>query len=296
MRPPTDVVITGAGCVLPEVAGDVDVRPFLPNPKMRKFMAPQDAMAVTAAGLALEAAGLARPLGERAGLYLAVGPIPFEEADLAAVVDNSVDDGAFSMARFSTDGMRGVRPLVTFRCLPNMPAFHISASFDLRGPYAVVYPGPGQLYLALEAALLALETGRIDRALVGGVAHQRNFLVEHHLRRLDPEGRLPEVGDAGGFVVLETAAAARARGAQVRGRLVAWDMSYEPHDPWERSGSLEEAFEPRPEGLPEGELGPASLAVGLAMAEGALEHRLVSRDGIEASSRWQLSSGRGEQS
>ena len=283
-----EVVVTGAGCVLPEVAARVDVRPFLPALKMRKFMAPQDRMAVSAAGLALRAAGLERPLGERTGLFLAVGPIPFEESDLTAVVDSSVVDGAFSMPRFSTDGMRGVRPLVTFRCLPNMPAFHVSACFDLQGPYQVVYPGPGQLYLALEQALLALETGRIDRALVGGVAHQRNFLVEHHLGRLDESGQPPALADAGGFVVLESAEAAQTRGAPVRGRLVDWSLDYTPHDPWERGWPPVETFEPRPVGLPEAELGPASLPVALALADGSLLHRLGSRDGISASSRWEL--------
>jgi 3-oxoacyl-(acyl-carrier-protein) synthase len=283
-----EVVLTGAGCVLPEVASSVDVRAFLPTPKMRKFMAPQDRMAVAAAGLALAEAGLARPLGERAGLFLAVGPIPFDESDLAAVVDSSVEQGAFSMARFSTDGMRGVRPLVTFRCLPNMPAFHVSACFDLQGPYSVVYPGPGQLYLALEQALMALETGRIDRALVGGVAHQRNFLVQHHLGRLDPDGQPPELADAGGFVVLETREAAEGRGAPIRGDLLDWSVRYTPHDPWERGWSLDESFEPRPAGLPDAELGPASLPVALALADGCLLHRLSSRDGISASSRWSL--------
>ena len=38
----------------------------------------------------------------------------------------------------------------------------------------VNYPGPGQFYLALEAAAAALADGTIDVALVGGVAHQRN--------------------------------------------------------------------------------------------------------------------------
>ena len=46
-------------------------------------MGPQEALAVVAAGRALESAGLAgKALGERAGLYLAVGYIPFEAQDL----------------------------------------------------------------------------------------------------------------------------------------------------------------------------------------------------------------------
>ena len=88
------------------------------------------------------------------------------------------------MRRFATEGYLAPNPLLTFRCLPNMPAFHVSINFDLQGPYLVTYPGAGQLYAALEEARVALETGAIDVALVGGVAHQRNFLVEHHVRRL----------------------------------------------------------------------------------------------------------------
>ena len=39
----------------------------------------------------------------------------------------SVENGAFSMPAFSTTGFRAVNGLLTFRCLPNMPAFHVSA-------------------------------------------------------------------------------------------------------------------------------------------------------------------------
>src|SRR5439155_5672677 len=154
----------------------------------------QDDLAVVAAGRALASAGLGgAPLGERAGLYLVVGHVPFESADLDPLLAASTDEGRFSMARFSTAGFRAVNGLLTFRCLPNMPAFHVSTSFDVQGPYFVTYPGPGQFYLALEEALAALAEGEIDLALVGGAADQRNFLVEHHLGRLahpTPPGRL----------------------------------------------------------------------------------------------------------
>src|SRR5207253_861874 len=96
---------------------------------------------------------------------------------------------------------------------PNMPTFHVSVNFDVQGPYFVTYPGPGQFYLALEAACTALAEGEVDVALVGGVAHQRNYLVRYHFSRLELPVAAEDLQDAAGCLVLERAGAARARGA-----------------------------------------------------------------------------------
>lgn len=185
--------------------GAVDPSPFLKSRKSRKYMGLQDDMAVVAAGRALEAAGLAAPLGPRVGLYLAVGHIPFEEKDIVPVLEASLDDaGDFDIGRFSRVGYPRANPLLTFRCLPNMPAFHVSVNFGIEGPYFVTYPGLAAFYDALEEATVALARGRIDVALVGGVAHQENFLVRHHFgRNLAPGEPKEELADAAAFVVLE---------------------------------------------------------------------------------------------
>src|SRR4029078_7528726 len=134
-----------------------DPAPFLRQRKLRKFMGRQDDLAVIAAGLALQSASRAGRLAERCGLYLAVGYIPFEEQDITQLLEASVEEGRFSMRRFATDGLNAISPLLTFRVLPNMPAFHVSLNFDVQGPYFVGYPGVGQLYGALEEAAAALE-------------------------------------------------------------------------------------------------------------------------------------------
>jgi 3-oxoacyl-(acyl-carrier-protein) synthase len=214
----TGLAHDGAGC---------DPTPFLKVKKSRKFMGLQDDLAVACAGRALAAAGLSgKPLGERAGLYLAVGYIPFQEADFGPVLDASTEDGRFSMRRFAEEGYQRAHPLLTFKCLPNMPAYHVSFNFDLQGPYLVTYPGAGQLYTALEEAVFALREGRIDVALVGGVAHQRNFLVEHHFRRIEPPVPAERLVDAGAMMVLETEEKARARGAVIQGRMTALSVEY----------------------------------------------------------------------
>ena len=274
--------VTGLGAV----EGASDPTPWLRQRKLRKFMGRQDDLAVVAAGRALESAGLGgAALGERAGLYLAVGFIPFDGDEIDALHAASAVDGHFSMRRFATEGYLAPNPLLTFRCLPNMPAFHVSINFDLQGPYLVTYPGAGQLYAAIEEARVALESGAIDVALVGGVAHQRNFLVEHHVRRL---GRPSEtLEDAAGVLVLETVAHAAARGAVTRARLLDCVAGYRPWDPLAESPARDDRFEET--GLDLAGFGAASLPVALGrLPAGRHRHRLASGDGIEAASTWEI--------
>lgn len=282
---PADPVVTGFGWSGSE---NNDPLPFLKVRKSRKFMGVQDELAVTAAGRALESAGLlGKSLGARLGVYLAVGYIPFEQEDIDRLMDSSMEPAGLSMRRFSTDGFQSANPLLTFRCLCNMPAFHISVNFDVQGPYFVSYPGPGQFYTALEEALAALAEGRIDAALVGGVAHQRNFLVGHHFNRLLPSVPSDRLRDAAGCLVLESPNAAAARQARARGRLLDCRVSYRPHDPLVETLEAKERFDGGT--ALDGEYGPASLAVALGRAgRGTLRHELESRDGISARSAWEI--------
>ncbi len=272
------LAVSGMGCVvlLGEETG-CDPLPYLKVKKSRKFMGRQDDMAVVATGRALACAGLAETAqGERTGLYLAVGYIPFEARDIDPVLQASLDaDGGFDMRRFAAEGYQRGNPLLTFRCLPNMPAYHISANFDVQGPYVVLYPGVGQAYQALEEAAAALHANEIDRALVVGVAHQRNFLVEHQLRRLAPAGTEPDLaalGDAAGCLVLERAGDAALRGARDRARSLSFALGY--------------AQDPAPLFDP---LGAASLPVALSQAAaGVLIHEARHGDGLWAQSRWEV--------
>lgn len=291
------IVITGFGHVLIGEDGEpgCDPRPFLKQRKNRKYMGTQDDLAVVSAGRALASAGLEESeLGDRAGLYLAVGHIPFERRDVDPVLAASIDDeGGFSLRRFADEGHRRAHPLTAFRCLPNMPAFHISANFDLRGSYMVSYPGAGQVYGLLDEAEAALREGRVDVALVGGVACQRNFLVEHHFGRIRPAVAPEKLRDAGALLVLETRTHAEARGARVRGRCARRCLEYRAFDPTEALCEQVEELSldgAEPQRL-ELDLGPASLPWALSSAWSAARtsrvvHRLQSRDGVLAESVW----------
>jgi hypothetical protein len=292
------VVVTGLGHVVIGPGNEpCDPMPYLKVKKLRKYMGVQDDLAVVAAAKALESANLlarsaSKGMGERTGLYLAVGYIPFEEADLDPLLAASLNaDGNFSMEAFSTAGFHTVNGLLTFRCLPNMPAFHVSTNFDIQGPYFVTYPGPGQFYVALEEALMALEEGSVDVALVGGVAHQRNFLVESHFARIDQPIPAERLLDAAGCLVLEKASHAAGRGAPSRAHQEFHSLVYVAREPMaERRLGPSEKFigeVPSP-----GELGAGSLPVMLSLAAergaGVLAQRLGTRETLTAVSAWFL--------
>lgn len=325
MRERGPLAVTGLGLVLvppghpdpTERGGPLDVTECLRDPRMRKFMGKQDRLAVRAARQALGDAGLADEVpATRTGLYMAVGYIPFERRDIDVLTTHSLEGGEFSMTRFSQVAFKKVHPLLTFKVLPNMPIFHVSLNHGIQGPYHVGYPGPGQLYGALDRAWAALVRGDVDVALVGGVADQQNFLVRHHFARLPALAGWPGPDrrpDVASFMVLERPRDAAARGGRVHLELEELEMSYQAPEhaagvetPAEDLQVVEdgapEGGHPAPgpwlEGIPAGALGPASLPALLANATaGAGEvdrpsgyvHRLRARDGVRASSRWRPS-------
>jgi 3-oxoacyl-(acyl-carrier-protein) synthase len=268
------MIVTGAGRI-DASEENVDPGPYLASTRTRKFMGLQDEMAVTAVGRAVASSGLADGIsGERTGLYLAVGHIPFLGEDMEMLRLASAVDGAFSMQAFSSEGFDAVNPLLTFRCLPNMPAYHVSAAFDLQGPCFVTYPGAGQFFLALEQATLALDTGEIDVAIVLGVAHQRNALVRHHFRRLIAPMGEEGLRDEAGAIVLEAKATSRARTA-----LDSLEIRYRPHDPFVGLDEVDEevcsAAGP-----------PVSFARALDGGASDIAFRLSTADGFDVSCRW----------
>lgn len=306
------IAVTGTGHVVLGEGDRCDPTPHLRERKTRKYLGRQDDLSVLAAAAALrghapprqpiETSGVSDTLvrtldlGDRTGLYLAVGYIPFELSDIRPVLESSLDErGQFSMERFAGGGYQRAHPLLTFRCLPNMPAYHVSACFDIQGPYLVSYPGPSQVYAALEEACRALEDGAIDRALVGGVAAQRNFLVEHHFARIDAPIAKERLRDAAGFLLLEREESAASRGAPVLCRVERWSVEYEPFDPRDALPVASESFEIEGGTPPfddDAVLGAASLPVAISRAFGgdgaavALRHRLAGHDGTRAESVW----------
>ena len=268
-RFPDSIALKGIGSIVApqnaEFETAVDVTPWLKSRKMRKFMGKQDQLAVIAAGLAARNAGISdEDLRLQTGLYLCVGYIPFEREEIETIAKNSSNNGEFSMELFSTKGFEEVNPLLTFRCLPNMPIFHVSLNLNIQGPYFITYPGPGQFYVALEQAVFALESGEIDYALVGGVADQNNFLVQHHFQRLGFDSS--QLLDAAGFLCLGRENPER--------RLLKYNIQYNPKPADETPAPLC--------------YGAATLPILLEQNHGKFSDQLKTPDGIEAESEWLL--------
>ncbi len=279
------VVVTGTGAA----CGTCDATQFVKTRKLRKFMGKQDELAVLAAGQALESAGLAGPLGERCGLYLAVGYIPFERTDMDQLLDASLDGETFSMGRFAANAFGAINPLLTFRVLPNMPAFHVSLNFDIQGPYIVSYPGAGQFYGVLEEAIAAVDRGAIDIALVGAVADQENVLVEHHFSRVPWPVEASRLKDAAAFLVVEREDDSIARGATTRARLLEYQMEYAPVDPFTMTAPSESVLANSVQLHDTIDFGPSSLGIALARATpGRMVHQVRTRDGFIAASTWEV--------
>ena len=286
-RLPAPVALRGIGTIVvpSERSFDsvVDVLPWLKSRKMRKFMGKQDQLAVVAAGLASRDAGLSEEdLHLRTGIYLCVGYIPFERDEIETIARNSSSNGQFSMDLFSTKGFEEVNPLLTFRCLPNMPIFHVSLNLNIQGPYFITYPGPGQFYLALEQAVLALQSGEIEYALVGGVADQNNFLVKHHFERMGFGAA--QLFDAAGFLCLQKDDPKSER------KLLKFSIKYlggRASLPANFHEILTAGAETRSP-MNDVSYGAARLPILLQKAEGKFSDHLKTMDGIEAESEWLL--------
>jgi hypothetical protein len=197
----TSINLLGASFYAPINEQDQsEVLPYLKQAKLKKFLSKQDRLAIIGfANLLNQFKGDRENLLKKSGLYLCVGYIPFEENTIRSLAKASQAEGAFSMDAFSSNGISSINPLTTFKCLPNMPAYHITSTFDLQGTSFTTYPGTGQLYQAIEMAMLDLEMNKIDYAFVGAVCDQDNFLVKSFHNRINQNCKLI---DAAGFCCL----------------------------------------------------------------------------------------------
>jgi len=205
---------------------DCDPTGYLAVPKTIKFMSKQDRLAVNATGKALESAALDLIQAKnRCGLFMTVGYIPFSREEAERICRYSQENRQFSMSKFSTEAYDNINPLLAFACLPNMPAYHLSANFDIQGQYFLTYPGTAQFYLALSEAVERLQSGDLKRAIVGAVSDQCNFLVENHFHKYYCGKSIP-AADVAAFMILERTTAALKGSRQVRINLLSLDTQY----------------------------------------------------------------------
>lgn len=258
---------------------ELDVLPYLKQPKLKKYLSKQDRLAIIGfANLLNQLKGDINEIISKSGLYLCVGYIPFEEDTIRRLAEESQIDGLFSMAAFSSKGVSAINPLTTFKCLPNMPAYHISSTFNLQGPSFTTYPGVGQLYQAMEMALLDLEMKKIDYAFIGAVCDQNNFLVSNFHERLGFKNTL---ADASGFCCLSSQDQTWCLDAW---NLVSHNIKYQSFDPLSVGYSKKDKAQPN--------YGAADLFHSfhqnqLNNKNDSFHHQYSSMDGFTVESLWQ---------
>jgi 3-oxoacyl-[acyl-carrier-protein] synthase II len=221
---PTGFDATPFSCRLCAEVKGFEPQRYVSEPKLLRLMNRDAQLAVAAAHLALQDAGLkvgADYPSEEIALFGATGLAGLPLPDVAPLVRASArTDGAFDPILFSAAGLKAVSPILSFKILSNMPVCFVSICENLQGPNAVYTPWEGQGAQAIEAGVRAIGSGEVPCAVVGGCdakTHELAFLSLEQLGVFESwqrTGAGPVPGEGAVFLVLEDADRAAVRGAR----------------------------------------------------------------------------------
>jgi 3-oxoacyl-[acyl-carrier-protein] synthase II len=224
----------------PERAFDAGV--LVEKTSLLRAMGRAQLYGIHAAGLALESAGLRRDPKrlESTDLIVACSAGDNDEAVDRDILRAALADRA--RGAVLNDGFMSLRPSLFLNQLPNLFAANISICHGVTGT-SVTFIGDEIAGInALHTAFDQVASGQSARVLVGGIAEggRRHFLEAFAAREALLAGAYSEIGErdeqcncfgnGAGFVVLESAAAARERGAKLRCLLTDIDFSYAPRE------------------------------------------------------------------
>lgn len=193
-------------------------RDHLPKRRRKdlKLMARANRLAVAAACLAMEDAGLDPDAADLVdcGLMLGVGREPGNLRDIIpALVHSKGPDGRISLDRLIDEGMGWMNPLSSLKTLPNMSLAHVAIRLGAMGPSQTRCTGPEAGLDALAEAVRTLHEGRAPMVVAGGSDTRVSFTDRLVALRLGKEAPSSE---AAAIFVLEPLDAAKARGARIR--------------------------------------------------------------------------------
>lgn len=218
---------------------------FVKNRKSIKIMARDIRLAVAAARLAAEDAGIHDGAADpcRLGVSMGAGLIPSEVDELGAAVAASLDDeGHFDLAKYGREGLSNLSPLWLLKYLPNMLNSHISIEQDAQGPNNCITAGNASGLLAVGEAARVIERGQAEMMLAGGAEAKVQPVSLGRLwvhGKLSSAGDLDEkgpqpfgcdrsglvVGEGGAVLLLEEAGHAEERGAKVYAEVAGFGAS-----------------------------------------------------------------------
>jgi 3-oxoacyl-(acyl-carrier-protein) synthase len=166
--------------------------------------------AVAVAGLALKDAGLnVKELApERVGIVLGSGFC-------------GISNAAEFMTGYFTGGVEGLVPMIFPNTVPNAPASYASIEHGFKGPNVTVVQRFCSAETAFMMACRFIEEGRADVMLTGGA----DELIPLIIQGINALGQMTRTsvpfGEGCGMIVLESAAHAARRGAEVKARIEA---------------------------------------------------------------------------
>ncbi|QOI99699.1 MAG: hypothetical protein HRU70_04085 [Phycisphaeraceae bacterium] len=230
--------------------------------KAVKVMARDIELAVGAAKFAAEDAGLiTRERGEgvettypadRTGCHIGAGLIATETEELSAALATSRgEDGRWSAARWGETGMGNLQPLWLLKYLPNMLACHVTIIHGAEGPSNTITCGDASGLLSIGESCRVIERGDADVSFAGGAESKMNLMGMIRTYLAGRTGSSPEsldgskilrpyapdscgvASEAGGLVILEEEAAARARGAKVYAHVAGFGAGHSGWPPYD---------------------------------------------------------------
>jgi len=221
-----------------EIPG-LDPRALVEDRKIHKLLQRTDLLGLYAAGRALDEAGLvayrealesadAAAVNDRTGVYVGSGSGGYQnEHEFFPLLTTANGD----LGTFGRELAATVNPMWLLRSMPSNVLCHIGIRYGLKGPNACVTNHSVSGSLAVAEAAAALRAGQADRALAVGhdaPIEPQTVLVYHQLGLLSADGLWPfdtrrsgsVLGEGAAALVLETEAAAAARGAHVIGEFL----------------------------------------------------------------------------
>ena len=223
---------------------DFDAKLYVKPRKALKVMSREIQTGFSAAGLAIEQAGLQADqlVPERLGVVFGSEMLYCEPDEMLGVYGRCIEKGEFHFDRWGAVFMSEMYPLWMLMYLPNMVACHVGIAHDARGPNNTICQGESSSLLALIEAANIIQRGHADVMIVGGSSSRLSMSpmlyrgIEHLSSHVDPpheacrpfdalrDGTVN--GEGAAAFVIESEQHACDRGASILARIRGWGLSF----------------------------------------------------------------------
>ncbi len=222
-------------CPFYAAIADFDAEQYFPENKTLRMMNRDAQMAVVAARLAMEDAGI--KAGEtypadQIALFGATGLTSLPVEDVSNLIKYTAgDNGSMDLKRFGEVALKRVRPVLSFKILANMPICFVSIFENIQGENAIYTPWEGQGAQAIIAGIRTIQRGNAPCALVGGCDVKTRLSSFISLQQMGVfsswqrhgKGCIP--GEGAGFLVLEDEEQAIHRQKRIYARICGFQNS-----------------------------------------------------------------------